>query len=131
MCDSARVTFAYLQVSSASADIAKGTCTAPAVLDLCNKLQVRLESAPGQHFADILATLLILQPKDIRTRAAAAILGHVQTDGVTVNLTSYLDALRQGKCLVGFAWAVTLSDMQHLHSQRLGSWPVHCLCHLQ
>lgn len=67
----------HLQVCDASRRISNRSSAGAVVAEVCSTLQVQILSEGGQQFADVLSTLLTLQPVDLRVRAAAAVLPFV------------------------------------------------------
>ena len=87
----------WLQVSAAHQQVNAGNMTAfAAVSSICSDLKVQLSTAAGQQFADILVSLLLLQPRNLGTHVAAAVLAFVDID-VNVDLSAYEQARGQGE----------------------------------
>lgn len=101
-----RITLSCLpaQVSAAAQEVRDDRYTPYAALgSICDQLQLDrgTSDAPtsGDHFASLLMMLLMLQPRNLCTQVAAAVLSFVQFDA-TADMTAYELARQQGECFI-------------------------------
>jgi hypothetical protein len=101
MTGTPRLSCAVQQVSQAAKLVGDGPggLTACGALErVLDALEVNCSTSHGQHFADILITLLALKPPDLKTQVAAAVLEHVDFEDTpwVLDYGIYADALAHG-----------------------------------